>query len=198
MGRILAISDIHGQADALQSLLKFAQYDATQDELYLLGDYIGKGPQSEKTVKLVQTLLKNGAKAIRGNHEEKEISQKTGEWTRFFKTLPYYIQTTHFLFVHAGVRPGITLERQKYEDLLTIREPFFNAAIPVKQTIVFGHTPTNRLGVPAGSLWIQDNKIGIDTGAGKGEFLSLVDLTNQKQYRIEISRKKNKLAVLEW
>lgn len=198
MGRILAISDIHGQADALQSLLKFAQYDKTKDELYLLGDYIGKGPQSKKTVKLIQMLLKNGAKAIRGNHEEKEITQKAGEWTKFFKTLPYFIQTTHYLFVHAGVRPGILLEQQKREDLLTIREPFFNAPIPVNQTIVFGHTPTHRLGVPVGSLWIKDNKIGIDTGAGNGEFLSLVDLTNQKQYRIEISSKKKRLIVIEW
>ena len=65
MGRILAISDIHGQADTFKKLLKLAHYNAQQDQLYLLGDYISKGPQSAKTVKLVQSLVKQGAKAIR-------------------------------------------------------------------------------------------------------------------------------------
>lgn len=196
LGRILAISDIHGQADTLKKLLKLAHYNAQQDQLYLLGDYISKGPQSAKTVKLVQSLVKQGAKAIRGNHEEKEIKQQQYGGATFFKTLPYYIQTPHYVFVHAGIRPGISIDQQNHQDLTTIREPFLCNANTLSQTIVFGHTPTDRLGAHTGCLWIQHNKIGIDTGAGKDAFLSLVDLTNRLQYRIKI--KQQSFSVITW
>ena len=47
--RILAISDIHGQADALERLLVHANYHPSKDRLVLLGDYIGKGPNRRST-----------------------------------------------------------------------------------------------------------------------------------------------------
>ena len=43
MKRILVISDIHGEIEKFEHLLEEAQYDAKQDQLILLGDYVDRG-----------------------------------------------------------------------------------------------------------------------------------------------------------
>ena len=64
-----------------------------------------------------------------------------------------------YLFVHAGVRPGITLERQNPTDLMWIRDNFLRSKVPMPgRIVVHGHTicdlPQNR-----------EYRINIDTGA---------------------------------
>lgn len=63
----------------------------------------------------------------------------------------------HFL-CHAGIRPGIPLERQSSEDLLWIREEFLNSTMDFGKIVIHGHTPTE---------WpdVLPNRINIDTGA---------------------------------
>lgn len=63
-----------------------------------------------------------------------------------------------FFFVHAGVKPGVALERQKEEDLLWIREEFLESERRFGKYVVHGHTPVS---VPD----IRSNRINIDTGA---------------------------------
>ncbi len=84
----------------------------------------------------------------------------------FLRDLVRYWQQDSYLFVHAGVRPRLPLDQQDVEDLLWIREPFLDfrgAMLPEAPgtVIVHGHTPRPR---PI----VQSNRIGIDTGAGKG------------------------------
>jgi Predicted phosphoesterase len=43
MKRILAISDIHGELELFDSLLEKVNYDADEDQLILLGDYVDRG-----------------------------------------------------------------------------------------------------------------------------------------------------------
>ena len=62
-----------------------------------------------------------------------------------------------FFFVHAGVRPGIPLEKQRDEDLLWIRQEFLFCENDFGKVIVHGHTP-----VPNPD--IRPNRINIDTG----------------------------------
>jgi serine/threonine protein phosphatase 1 len=193
--RILAISDIHGQADAMERLLAHAKYNPKKDRLFLLGDYIGKGSNSSVTLHLVKQYVQDGAVALRGNHEQRVIKEcKKGDhlwkWKPFLTSLPYWYEDSDFLFVHAGIRPGIPLKKQKPIDLITIRKPFLDQSFSFKKTIVFGHTPTDRLGVSRGNLWVNKNKIGIDTGAGHGNFLSLADLSNRLQYQVPVGGKK--------
>lgn len=195
MERILAISDIHGQADAFVRLLQFADYNPRHDRLFLLGDYIGKGANSLETLELVEQLVQNGAIAIRGNHEQRAIKQCM-EGNHYYKkrysflnSLPYFVEEESYIFVHAGIRPGVPICKQHPDDLLTIRDGFLNTPISSPKTVVFGHTPTDRLGVEAGSLWVTKGKIGIDTGAGHGQFLSLADLTNRLQHRMKVGGK---------
>ena len=71
-----------------------------------------------------------------------------------------------YLFVHAGVRPGVRLEKQRETDLLWIRESFLRwegIMLPEspERVIVHGHTPGD---APV----LKSNRIGLDTGAGKG------------------------------
>lgn len=63
-----------------------------------------------------------------------------------------------FFFVHAGVRPGIPLEKQRDEDLLSIRQEFLLCEDDFGKVVVHGHTP----GLHPD---IRQNRINIDTGA---------------------------------
>jgi serine/threonine protein phosphatase 1 len=72
-----------------------------------------------------------------------------------------------FLFVHAGIRPGISIERQDPDDLLWIRHEFLNSVSNHGKIIVHGHTP-----VPHPD--IRSNRINIDTGAWRSGTLTCV------------------------
>ena len=68
--RQFAISDIHGCLDTFKALLKTIQFSKT-DELYLLGDYIDRGPDSKGVIDHIWHLQEEGytVKCIVGNHE---------------------------------------------------------------------------------------------------------------------------------
>lgn len=68
------------------------------------------------------------------------------------------VQIGDYVFVHAGVRPGVPLERQKLSDLRWIREDFLEASDSFDGIIVYGHTISETVDEAA-------NRIGIDTGA---------------------------------
>ncbi|WP_245431158.1 hypothetical protein [Rhodoplanes roseus] len=63
-----------------------------------------------------------------------------------------------FYFVHAGVRPGISLTHQTEQDLLWIREEFLASEEPHEKIIVHGHTPVRE---PE----FHSNPNNIDSGA---------------------------------
>lgn len=70
MKRTLVISDIHGELDMLTELLEKAAYHPKRDRLFLLGDYIDRGPDSKATLDKVIELVEGGAVALKGNHED--------------------------------------------------------------------------------------------------------------------------------
>lgn len=63
-----------------------------------------------------------------------------------------------YLFVHAGIRPGVPLERQDPADLVMIREGFLDHPADHGLVVVHGHTPV-------AEPEIRSNRIGIDTRA---------------------------------
>ncbi|WP_231621727.1 metallophosphoesterase [Sphingomonas sp. 37zxx] len=79
----------------------------------------------------------------------------------FLKGFEHMIVEGDYVFVHAGVRPGVPLDAQRQSDLRWIREEFLRnrrrAPIPGK-VIVHGHTIFEQVEERAGG-------IGIDTGA---------------------------------
>lgn len=81
-----------------------------------------------------------------------------------------------FFFVHAGVRPGIALDRQSEEDLLWIREDFLHYRGDFGKIVVHGHTP-----VPQPE--VRSNRINVDTGAyATGRLTCLVIERNKMRF----------------
>ena len=70
-----------------------------------------------------------------------------------------------YFFVHAGIRPGVPLDRQTRQDMLWIREPFLSSKLDHGVVVVHGHTPKHE---PT----VRPNRIGIDTGAVLGGALT--------------------------
>lgn len=83
------------------------------------------------------------------------------------------LKTSHaagrYFFCHAGVRPGVPLERQSEKDLIWIREPFLSSTMDLGAIVVHGHTPQ-----PAPD--VRPNRINIDTGAWYSDRLTCVAL----------------------
>jgi len=77
---------------------------------------------------------------------------------RFFRTLQLSAEIGGYVFVHAGVRPGVDLGRQSAEDMLWIRGDFLDSSADFGAVIIHGHTPTEQ---PV----VRPNRIGVDTGA---------------------------------
>lgn len=97
----------------------------------------------------------------------------------FFTTLQPYYGMDDYIFVHAGMRPGIPLDRQAPDDLLWIRYEFINSPYDFGKIVVFGHTPLS-FAAPL----INKNKIGLDTGAVYGGKLSCVELPEMKIHQV--------------
>lgn len=95
----------------------------------------------------------------------------------------YHIEED-FLFVHAGVSPGIPLNEQKGEDLRWIREEFiYKESHGLPYTIVFGHTPTRYINKDnSNQVWREKDKIGIDCGAAYGGKLACINLSDNIVY----------------
>jgi serine/threonine protein phosphatase 1 len=78
-----------------------------------------------------------------------------------------------YLFVHAGIRPGIAVTDQARDDLLTIRQPFLSTEQDFGLVVVHGHSS-----LP--SVSIGPNRIGLDTGAAMGGRLTCAVLEDDR------------------
>ncbi|PKN51513.1 MAG: serine/threonine protein phosphatase [Deltaproteobacteria bacterium HGW-Deltaproteobacteria-13] len=94
----------------------------------------------------------------------------------FFESLLPYYETDDYIFVHAGLRPGLPLKEQAMHDMLWIRHEFMNSEKDFGKVVVFGHTPLF-------SPLIKKNMIGIDTGAVYGGNLTCVELPKINIYQ---------------
>ncbi|KQQ89362.1 metallophosphoesterase [Aureimonas sp. Leaf324] len=71
-----------------------------------------------------------------------------------------------YLFVHAGIRPGVALELQAEQDLLWIRHEFLDHDGLLPRRVVHGHTIVGDVPV------VTANRISIDTGAFQSGILT--------------------------
>lgn len=76
-------------------------------------------------------------------------------------SLPHYRVRDGYLFVHAGIAPGVPLDQQQPQDMLHIREPFLDFDRPHPWMVLHGHTPLER-------PQHFGNRINLDGGAGHG------------------------------
>lgn len=92
----------------------------------------------------------------------------------FLEEAKLYHQLGEYLFVHAGIRPGIPIEAQDPDDLIWIRDAFLRSTRDHGQMVVHGHTVV-------GEVDIRPNRIGIDTGAVFGGMLTCLVLEDDSR-----------------
>lgn len=205
MGRLIAVGDIHGMLHKLTGIIDQISPEK-DDTIVFLGDYIDCGYESYEVVEYLIKLKGEFPNIItlRGNHEDFVISMFSGNqdprerdlWLNdnggrltkasysragcymnahqeFYETLPHSYETDDYFFCHAGVRPGVPLNRQRGSDLLSIREPFLSSSTNYGKLVVHGHTMVDR---PE----ILENRINLDTGAGKHGPLTAMELPSRK------------------
>jgi serine/threonine protein phosphatase 1 len=205
-GDLYAIGDIHGCLESLERLLDKINPDIALDRLLFVGDYIDRGPRSKEVVDYVIRLKNQAPPGqvicLKGNHEamfldflaggpaemfilnggRATVEQYWGDaWVnrdglalppdhaQFFQDLELYYETPDYLFVHGGLKPGVPLAEQVEDDLLWIRGEFIASQEDFGRRVIFGHTPFKQ-------PLLMPNKIGIDTGAVYGNFLTALKL----------------------
>lgn len=127
---------IAGDADLLPQWLKFGGVETLASYGVDAADLQGGGPQ----------VLARIRRAIPSDH------------VAFLEGFDDSVSFGDYLFVHAGVRPGVDLSQQSQDDLRWIREPFISDQRDHGFVVVHGHTIRN-------SVEVLPNRIGIDTGA---------------------------------
>lgn len=96
------------------------------------------------------------------------------EHLHFLRNLPDQLVVGDYVFVHAGIRPGVPLDAQKSSDLRWIRSPFLDHSGPHERFVIHGHTVT-------GDPDIRTNRIGIDTGAYRSGRLTALVLDHDRR-----------------
>ncbi|KYF82130.1 hypothetical protein BE11_13780 [Sorangium cellulosum] len=203
MPRTIIIGDVHGCRDELARLIEHVGF-ASGDRVVMVGDMIVRGPDPCGTLDLLREL---GAISVRGNHEDRllrwragrsdprgeplgELSKETAQQLRkrdwaWLETLPYWLDLPeHGLrVVHAGMIPGLPIERQDPHTLMYVRclgrygEPverrggktLWGQTYQGPPHVVFGH---NARSEPQMHAWAT----GIDTGAVYGGRLTAMVL----------------------
>jgi len=97
---------------------------------------------------------------------------------RFLRKLEDSIAIGDYLFVHAGVRPGVELDRQRSGDLRWIRDSFLDHEGDHGAMIVHGHTISE-------TVEMRNNRIGVDTGAYKSGILSAIGLSGADRWIVQ-------------
>lgn len=116
---------------------------------------------------LAAATLEEARKLMRETVPEKDL-----EFVRGFQD---YLVVGDYLFVHAGIRPGIPPEEQETKDLRWIRKPFLNDTSDHGFVVVHGHTIT---AMPD----FRPNRIGIDTGAYMSGRLTALGLEGTQRW----------------
>jgi serine/threonine protein phosphatase 1 len=123
-----------------------------------------------------EIYLQNGGLATlnaygisKSDSPRKRKAKVPADHLRFYESLLLYYETDDFIFVHAGLEPGVPLSQQDTHDLLWVRQEFIASDYDFGKRVIFGHT---HLQEPL----IMPNKIGIDTGAVYGGKLSCLEL----------------------
>ncbi|TPK59568.1 metallophosphoesterase family protein [Mesorhizobium sp. B2-4-19] len=117
--RIAILSDIHANREAFDAVLEAVRRH-DPDEVVLLGDLVGYGPDPVYVIEKAVDLVACGALCIMGNHDEavaRNLSNMTenarfsAQWTRerltsthldFLARLPLSLQSENRLYVHAS------------------------------------------------------------------------------------------------
>ncbi|MEQ8470265.1 MAG: metallophosphoesterase family protein [Marinoscillum sp.] len=205
-GRRLVISDIHGCYSTLQSLIsKISLTD--NDQLIFLGDYINKGPSSKEVLDYIIRLSSDyNVYPALGNHDKmlldyllepsnpnhSELLKELGNedffalseterkgYIDFLSSLHYYFISGEYILVHAGINFNLSNPFLGKEDMLNIREFYYDSSKAQNKTIVHGHLPYEKRDILE-RIKTRSKILPIDNGCvysgervGMGELLCL-------------------------
>lgn len=193
MGRTIVVGDIHGCFDELTDLLELIKLN-NDDRLIAVGDLITKGPKNREVLDLfisdprLSSVVGNHDRIIRQklrgepvrlNKDQRTVLKQLGanreRYSDFLRSLPFTIDLGSHLVVHAGLRPGVELDKQMASDMTEIRtmgaDPPTRRGVPWyavyrgPQTVLFGHWPARQ---PRRAV----HAIGLDTGCVYGNNLT--------------------------
>ena len=148
-GRLVFIGDIHGCADDFADLLRKVNFEKGRDTLVLLGDIVSKGPESPRALRMARELgalsvrgshddaalaaydysqRNNGAlpKVSRGDTGGENfdfVKNLTRADAKFLREMPWTLEIPSLsaVAVHAGLVPGVAVNRQNPSDVFTMR-----------------------------------------------------------------------------
>ncbi|MEH0156308.1 metallophosphoesterase family protein [Limibacter armeniacum] len=167
-GRRLVVSDIHGCIRTFLRLLDRVELTKS-DQLFLLGDYIDRGPNSKAVIDTLLDLKEEGYQLymLRGNHEQmlldylslpaEELEQyvKTCRTNNLFdkhmqmlepyktwmSSLPFYFDLGDYYLVHAGFNFEVPNPFEDTYHMLWIRWNTVPAEKLNGRKLIHGHTP---------------------------------------------------------
>jgi serine/threonine protein phosphatase 1 len=205
--RVFVVGDIHGCLNPLKDLISKIDWNPDRDGLIFIGDYVDRGENPKGVVDFLIELSGESpnVRFLLGNHEAEFLDfinqhdlerylRFGGERTllsysingnmrippehiSFLNSLELYIELDEYLIVHAGLQPGVKIQKQDLRDIIWIREQFIYSDYDFGKTVIFGHTP-----FPA--PFVKKNKIGIDTGAVFGNKLTCIELPVEKFHHV--------------
>ena len=148
---------IDGDSSVVDSWLKFGGLQCLQSYGVTLARI--RGRSSEQVVELVRTTVPK-------------------EHVEFLETFVDSCRFGDYLFVHAGIRPGVDVDQQSQSDLRWIREPFLFDETDHGFVVVHGHTITDEVDE-------RSNRIGIDTGAYRTGLLTALAIEGTERWLID-------------
>jgi len=191
--RRFAISDIHGCAKTFRALLNRMAF-SKEDVLYLLGDYIDRGPDSRGVIDHIWKLQEDGFQVhcLRGNHEQllldeytqkiiwyngekatlrsfqvksnQEIPKRYIEW---MNGLTCFFKLEDYILVHAGLNFRSKFPLDDTYEMIWIRHwyEYIDKDWLGNRIIVHGHTPTRQLEIKRSIKELEEiPAIDIDAG----------------------------------
>ena len=92
--------------------------------------------------------------------------------------LPLQRRHGDYLFVHAGIKPGVPIDEQQAQDLLWIREEFLDSRANHGAMVVHGHSIREEIDQ-------RSNRIGIDTGAFATGRLTAMGIEGEERWFLQ-------------
>ncbi len=210
LGRTVIIGDAHGCAFEVEALLDRVHF-GSGDRLVFVGDLVARGPDS---LGVLDIARRTGAVIVRGNHEQKLLdwyadgdvtlgrihldlarALRPVDWT-LLATSPLSVELPEhgLVVVHAGIEPGIPLDHQHRQTLLTIRtvksdkrQRLWGELYAGPPHVVFGHNA-----LPG--LQLHPWATGLDTGCVYGGRLTALVLDPSEKVPRSIFRRQAKLV----
>jgi serine/threonine protein phosphatase 1 len=98
----------------------------------------------------------------------------------FLQAMEERVHIGDYLFVHAGIRPGVPIAEQTGSDMRWIRGEFLQDRSVREFMVVHGHTIVDE---PE----FTPNRIGLDTGAFQSGRLTAIGLEGTRQWLVTVS-----------